>query len=239
MVKTREAGQTRWAALLAWGSFGLGLTLSAGCSHAPMASAPPADPILGVMVPPGLPQPVNTPKVEGAQVSPTPQAFNQGGVPATPASNPATLAGNSWQGSPLGRPLAIDDRGPPFFPGQLTSGNKTQQVPGNLAPNPTPKVERVPDITPPNQPVTPTSAWQTPQPVVQTAAAQPFSEDALAKQLRDRGVINQKRDTVPEGLRLTCYVSRGPDGGLLILEVTAADYASAVQAILQKLDTSK
>lgn len=251
MVKSRQAGQTRWArrwvSRLAWGSLGLALTLASGCSSTPVASAPPADPLFGVMVPPGMPQPASAPKAADASAPTTPQAFNQGGVPTVPASMPssntATLAGTSWQG-PLGRPLQIDDKGPPFLPGSLTSGSKTQQVPATpavLGPNPNPKVEQVPDITPPVQPVTPTSSWQAPnQPAVQTAATpQPASAAALSKQLEDRGVINQKQDTAPEGVRLTCYVSRGPGAGLRILEVTAADYTSAAQAILRQLDTTR
>jgi hypothetical protein len=253
MVKTRQAGQTRgarrWVSLLAWSSFGLGMTLAAGCSSTPVTSGPPPDPLFGVLVPPGMPQPTNTPKASDSSMPTTPQASNQGGVPATPASlsssNTATLAGASWQG-PLGRPLKMDDNnssGPPFLPGQLTGRSKTQQVPGVLGPNPNPKVEQVPDIAPAVQPVTPTSSWQTPQmtqPAVQTAnAVQPPSTEALSKQLQDRGVINQKQDVAPEGVRLTCYVSRGPGAGLRILEVTAADYASAAQAILKQLDATR
>src|SRR5436309_2711184 len=98
MAKTREAGQTRGArrgiSLLAWGSLCLGMTLASGCSSTPIASAPPHDPLHGVLVPPGgLPQPTNTPKVDATSVPPAPQAFNQGGVQAVPASmassNPA------------------------------------------------------------------------------------------------------------------------------------------------------
>jgi hypothetical protein len=247
MVKTRQVGQIRsalrWLSLFGWGSIGLGLTLTTGCSSTPMASGPAADPLHGVLVPPGLPQPTNTPKVDAGGIPPAPQAYNQGGVQAFPASmsssNPATLAGTSWQG-PLGRPLAIDDgagTGPPFLPGQVS---RTQPLPGVLGANPNPKVERVPDITPPAQPVTPTASWQTnPAPIQPTAGVQPASDDALAKQLQDAGVINQKQDTVAEGLRLTCYVSRGPGEGLRIIEVTAADYAAAAQAILQQLNASR
>jgi hypothetical protein len=197
-----------------------------------MASAPPADPLHGVMVPPGLPPPSGAPKADAGTVTPVPQASNTGGAPALPpsfaSSNPATLAGTTGQ-SPLGRPLAIDDNhgGPPFLP-----VNRTAQAPGALGANPTPKVERVPDATPT------TGSVQTNQPDVQPVSAnQPTGDDALSKQLEDRGVINQKQEPVPEGVRLTCYVSRGPGLGLRIVEITAADYAAAAQAILQQLAT--
>jgi len=215
-----------------------------------MASGPPPDPLYGVMVPPGAPQPTNTPKADGASVPQRPQAWNNpGGVPAIPASlsstNPATLAGTSGQG-PLGRPTPIADNnssGPSFLPGQSTLGSKTQQVPEMLGPNPNPRVEQVPDIKPASQPVTPASSWQTPQPdqpAVQSAAAVlPASAEILSKRLQERGVLDQKQEAVPEGVRLTCYLPRGPDGKLPILEVTAADYATAAQAILQKLDASR
>src|SRR5262249_53980572 len=162
-------------------------------------------PLHGVMVPPGLPQPASGPKADATSVSPVPQASNAGGAPALPtsfaSSNPATLAGTTGQ-SPLGRPLAFDDNhaGPPFLP-----VNRTAQAPGALGANSNPKVERVPDAAPP------TGSVQPGQPVVQPVSAnQPSSDDALRKQLEDRAVINQKQERVPEGVRLTCYVSRGP-----------------------------
>jgi hypothetical protein len=226
------------------------MTVATGCSSTPMASGPPPDPLFGVMVPPGLPQPTNTPKADGASVPQRPQAWNNpGGVPAIPASlsstNTATLAGTSSQGS-LGRPTPIADHnssGPPLLPGQATLGSRTQQVPDMLGPNPNPKVEQVPDIKPVNEPVTPAGSWQTPhpnQPAVQGASAVvPTSAEILSKRLQERGVLDQKQEAVPEGARLTCYLSRGPAGGLRILEVAAADYASAAQAILQQLDNSR
>ena len=230
----------RWLSLLGWGSIGLSLTLASGCSSAPIASGPPADPLHGVLVPPGLPQPTNTPRADAGGFPPAPQAYNQGGAQTFPASlsssNPATLAATSWQG-PLGRPLAIDDgnsTGPPFFPGQVS------RTPGPLGANPNPKVERVPDIAPPTQPVQPTGSWQSnPAPLQPTAGAQPANDEVLARQLQDAGVINQRQDTVPEGVRLTCYVSRGPGAGLRILEVTASDFAGAAQAILQQINGSR
>jgi hypothetical protein len=221
-----------------------------------MASGPPPDPLYGVMVPPGMPQPTNTPKADGASVPQRPQAWNNpGGVPAIPASlsstNPATLAGMSGQGS-LGRPTPIADHnssGPPLVPGQATL-SRTRQVPDMLGPNPNPKVEQVPDIKPANEPVTPAGSWQTApsfpssslgtRPAVQSAAAVlPTSAEILSKRLQERGVLDQKQEAVPEGVRLTCYLSRGPAGGLRVLEVAAADYATAAQAILQQLDNSR
>ena len=249
MVNLRQAGQRRWLSLLAYGSFGLATALTTGCSATPVATGPPPDPLYGVLVPPGMPQPTNTPKVEATPTTPTPQAYNPGSVPAFQASmnssNPATLAATNWQG-PLGRPLAIDDNnsfGPPFLPGQSTLGNRTQQVPGNpgfVAPNPNPKVESVPDLNPVNQSVTPTNSWQSNQPIVQTGTTtQPTNAELLSKRLQERGVLDQKQELTSEGLHLTCYVSRGPGGGLRILEVTAADFATAAQAILQQLETGR
>jgi hypothetical protein len=214
--------------LLAWGSLGLGMTLATGCSSTPMASAPPPDPLNGIMVPPGLPQPASAPKADAGAVAPAPQASNIGGVPALPtsfsSSNPATLAGQS-------RPLEIPNdpgTGPPFLPGGV---NRIVQAPSVVGPNASPKVERVPDITPP------TGSVLTNQTVQPASANQLTGDDALKKQLEDRGVINQKQECVPEGVRLTCYVSRGEGLPLRIAEVIAADYAAAAQAILQQLPT--
>ena len=62
------------------------------------------------------------------------------------------------------------------------------------------------------------------------------ADDQAVKTLQSRGVLQQKVDTVPEGVRLTCYIPRGPEGGLRALEVTAADYISAAQTMLQQLE---
>ncbi|MBI3823508.1 MAG: hypothetical protein HY289_12635 [Planctomycetes bacterium] len=243
MAKARQAGQSRragrWLALAAAGT----LSLAAGCSHTPHAQAPPLppDPLL---VPPQV-QPI-----PGAQptTAAQPQAFQPNGVPALPASltatNTATLAGASWQG-PNARPLKIDDNnstGPSFLPGAFNPGTSTQQVPGYLPPNANPKVEAIPDVNKPaDPPVTPTGSWQTPNaaPVTQPATVALSAAELLAKQLKDRGVIDQKQDVGPDGVRLTCYVLQGPGGGYRILEVTAVDYAAAAQAILQQLDVPR
>ena len=249
MAKKQQTGQDlparRLVKVLAWGLFGLGSTLVIGCSSAPIASAPQNhDPLHGVLAPPGIPQPTNSPKASNTSATSSNQ---QWGTPGDNSStNNATLAGMSGL-TPLGRPLPIDDNGRPLAPGQLTGGSA-----GLPGPNSAPKVEQVPDARPAVPTVMPTSSWQTPpsaQPAVQSipsASAQlavqsipSASAESYSKQLQDRGVLNQKQEVIAEGLHLTCYVSAGPAGGLRILEVTAADYASAAQAILRQLDGSR
>jgi hypothetical protein len=255
MTKRQQAGQTRWGRWRSFflaGSLGLTITLATGCSNTQHATAPPADPLFGVTNPPGMPLPTSA-----APAQQTSSLNNQGGVPALPTSNSstntATLAAGSWQG-PLGRPTPMDNNasGPPFFTPTPTPGSSTQQVPGSPAyvpPNPNPKVEVVPDIQPAN-PVTPTSSWQLPPAITPiptndakvqpAAAAQPANVEAdLSKQLQARGVVDQKRDVVPEGIKLTCYFAQEPSGRRPILEVTAADYPSAARAMLQELDKRK
>src|SRR5437879_762558 len=110
MAKVRQ-----WFSLLASTSFGL----MVGCSGGPTASNQPHDPLHGIMSPPGAPVPNSTPKANAS----TPLPPNSPGVAAVPTSfqstNPATLAGASWQ-RPLGQPTRIDDNnwtGPPFISG--------------------------------------------------------------------------------------------------------------------------
>ncbi|MBI2806329.1 MAG: hypothetical protein HYX68_15225 [Planctomycetes bacterium] len=241
MAKARQIGPTR----LVHG--GLALTVCAGmlaltgCSTTSAVGAPQGpDPLVGVMAPPSVPLPNLGPaKNPAAEVPAETQSFQRDDIPKS--TNPATLAGMSWTG-PLGRPLAIDDNysGPSFFP---ASNSRMHQSPeGFLPPNPKPKVEAVPDLNA-NQPkTTPIGAWQAPQngPIQAPPSINPAASDAaLSRQLQDRGVVNQKQTTVPEGLHLTCYISRGPQGGLRILEVTAADYATAAQAILRQLEAAR
>jgi hypothetical protein len=120
--------------------------------------------------------------------------------------------------------------GPPLLPGRSTLGNQPPTLP---APNPNPKVEQVPDATP-GKPLIPTASWQSNSP--SPPPVEPTRAEILLKQLQDRGVVNQKQDLVPEGIHLTCYITRGEGAGLRILEATAADYPSAAQAILQQLE---
>ena len=248
MATTRQAGQKRWRARLAFGSFALSMTIAAGCAQTPTTAQQSADPLHGVRTPPGTVVPPNNPPPATTAIPPQlpPQAQNTGGVPVLPTSwaspNTATLAGATAQSS-LGRPLAIDDKGsspPPFFP--ASNSQQAPVQPGYVAPNPNPKVEPIPDSQPAAKSanVTPVSSWQAPQstqPMVQTANAAPMAD--LAKQLKDRGVVNQSQDQTPEGLHLTCYVSRGASGGVRILEVTAADYNTAAQAILREIDAGR
>lgn len=202
----------------------LTLTPLVGCSNTPLTAQQNHDPLHGIRVPPGTqPQPGK---------GPTPQAMEPGGVPSLPtslsASNNATLATSSGQG-PWARKLAIDDQGRPYTPGQLTSGSRD---PNYLPPNPNPKVEPVPDINAPTK-VTPAGNWQPPSPV----AGGPSSDEMLFKHLQDRGILQQKQDTVPGGIRLTCYARSAT--GLRIYEATAADYPAAAQAILRQLDEAR
>lgn len=254
MAKNCETGQTarqwRWLWALMTGSLGLGVAFFTGCAQTPVVNAPqPADPLHGVLTPPGMPQPTSAPKVGW-----NPPPSQQFGDADSSSTNNATLASKTWQGSgPLGKPLAIDDSNKGQAPGQLTTGSKSQTE-GYLAPNPSPKIQPVPDANPANPPLTPTGSWQPAspnppiavpdapivKPVTQTVAnsAPAVNPDVLGKQLQDRGVINQKVDNVPAGVKLTCYVARVGGAGFRVLEATAVDYNSAAQAIIQQIDTA-
>jgi hypothetical protein len=252
MGTTRQTGQERrarrWRAMLGCGAFGLSVTIATGCSTtAPTTAQQSYDPLHGVRTPPGtLVPPTNPPSATASAAQPPAVATSPGGVPALPASlsatNTSALAGANSQ-SPLGQPFPINDPNarPPLLAGQTTTTANSQPAPGVPAPNPNPKVEPVPDAVPSAPPaVTPIANWQSPQsnqPAVQTAGAIPTPD--YAKQLRDRGVFNQKIDQVPDGVQLTCYVSRGPTGGVRILTVTAKDDASAAQAMLRELDQQR
>jgi len=216
----------------------------AGCSSTGTNVTQHHDPLLNRTPPSSIAAPA--PQTAGGPVTPVPSSSNPGQTSGVPtSSNPATLAGASWQ-PPLGRPLAINDNnstGPAFYAGQLTSTSRTPHGDAFLPPNPNPKVEPVPDVHAAPSKVAPTSNWGGPPTETPTVkpvnAMTPGSADGLYQQLKNRGVVDQKVDTTPEGLHLTCYVSRGPSGGLRILEVTAADYPAAAQAILKQLDAPR
>jgi hypothetical protein len=200
--------------------------VAAGCTPTQVTGVQqPADPLVGVMAPPGMPRPTTLPPTAPADSPASSPYSNSSQAPAS--SNPATLASLSGWTGPGGRPLAINDNP---NAGQLSSSKSGD---GYLPPNPHPRVERVPDVNPNPPTVTPTASWQTQS--RGTPAAPNSSDTVWVKQLQDRGVIDQKQDPAPEGLRLTCYVQRQA-GGVRILEVVAADYPAAAQAIIRQLD---
>jgi hypothetical protein len=227
MTKKAQTGQRIRSPLAV---LALGLALVGGCTSTPTASTQQHDPLHGVLTPPSIPQPNSAPKTPGQPTS-LPAHNNQSFAPiGSPlaSTNNATLAGMS--GSSLGRPLALDDQGRPL------PGNPAPVVP---AYNPNPKVERVPDVLPTPGQLAP-SSWQAPavakeaQPVKVNAS--PALNEQLTRRLQERGLVDQKIEQVPQGIHLTCYFSRGLEGGLRMLEVTAVDYATAAAAILRQLD---
>lgn len=258
MARLHQVGQRRTVgrlvSLATWGSFGLGGFLLTGCSHTPPVTnaAPPPDPLFGVVPPPPLPNgtPGATPTPNAQKPTPSqPQAYQPGMVPPIPTSlastNNASLAATSGL-TPFGR-LAMDDSAAPsrpVAPGQLTSDTRPQPfptTPSYIPPNANPKVQQVPDVTSSGQPITPTGSWEappSPPSAVLTVNGAQSNADMLSRRLQERGVVSQKQDPVPEGIRLTCYVSRGPAGGFRIYEVTAADYPTAAQAILQQIESA-
>lgn len=229
MAMTRQTGQLLMA-------LAVGLGCLNGCSHTPTATNQGHDPILGVYNPPSMPQPNSAPKTSAPTTALPPNpGFQQPGGELMSTNN-ATLAGMS--GNSLGRPLALDGRAQPT--GQLTSGSWAKpEQPANPGYNPNPRVEKVPDIEPTTAKSAPPS-WQgaaaaappPPAPVAVTPT------EALTQQLKERGVINQKVEALPNGVHLICYATRS-NGAPRILEATATDFAEAAQAILHQLDNTR
>lgn len=247
--KTGQKAKTIWRRLLTAGAaLGLALTTMAGCSTTPTTATQSNDPLYGSRTPPGTVVPPQTPPQPTAAIAPpgAPQANNNVGVApltsaAPGASNTANLAGTSWQ-SPLAPiPLNNTGNGPPFVPQTTSSSKSPPPDPNYVPPNDHPRVEPVPDAkTPgaPNAPIAPIPNWQAPAqtnpPIVRTANSVPVID--YAKQLQDRGVIDQKVEQVPNGVQLTCYGPRDAEGRPRISQVTAPDYARAAQAILNEFD---
>ena len=198
----------------------------AGCSvgQSNSTATAAADPLLGLF--PG-PDPAKPPAGATAQtaapVAPLP-------LTQSSATAPAVLAGQSG-----GRPLAIPDAATNGgVPAQLTAGPR--DAGWNLAPNPHPKVVPVPrdNGTPASPNVQRTGSWATPG----APAAAP-TKDQVQAQLKQRGVVGEKVDLVPNGLRMTCYVARSDNSSAFrVHEVVAPDYVAAAQAILRQLGAS-
>jgi hypothetical protein len=217
----------RWFMMLA--AIMLSAPILTGCSSTPTTAQHHVDPLLGHCTPPGQPPlPNSAPKTVNTAIPAPPQT---GGIPPLPnnstASNPAALAGQSGIQVSLAKPLAIDDQA--RTPGQTTA---RLQPSGYIPPNSNPKVEAVPDLNA----ATSTGSWQLPPSNTPPALPTLAPADALRQQLQARGVLNEKVDSIPEGIRLTCYLRRNDGQGLRMLEVAATDYATAAQAILRQLE---
>ena len=225
MTQKRDSGQKIRSPLAV---LALGVALVNGCSTTPTASTHQPDPLHGNFTPPSIPLPNSAPKTPGQPTSLPP--YNQQSI--APIGSPLSSTNNATlaAGSSLGLPRAIDDQG------KVVPGNQAPVVP---AYNPSPKVERVPDIVPTPNGLAP-STWQgpaaakEPQPVKVNAS--PAVNEQLTRALQERGMTDQKIDQVAGGVHLTCYFSRGPGGGLRMLEVTAVDYATAATAILRQFE---
>jgi hypothetical protein len=145
-------------------------------------------------------------------------------VPPIPAAQVSpTSAGLAAGPLPGARPLAINGSG------------GVQAVPASNSGSPQPIVVPVPRDTGPASPgVVPVSntTW-TPQPA-------PNSVEALQQQLKAHGVIWQKEDRLPEGVRFSAIVpSRTQPDATQVYEATGRDLPSAIEAVLQKMDGAR
>lgn len=183
------------------------------------------DPLKGEFGPRGVPPPK----------TPTPYKKTSAGLEAVPpipsansAGSTAALAGNT--GLKGGRPLWIGDGLARNDPARgMVAAN------GVALRRPEPIVQEVPLDGPRPGPVP-----NVVQPVGGTNTGPAPSYDQLQAQLRDRGVIFQKVDPVPEGVKVSCIVpNRANPMVNRCLEATARDYAAAVQALIQQVDQQR
>src|SRR5205814_1720477 len=108
------------------------------------------------------------------------------------------------------------------------------------APPGVPTVNIRPPEQPPIQPVPPPTHNPDLPPVPVTQSAPPPDSD-LAAALKARGVVYQQQSNVPGGVRFRCGVAPNPQDPtvLVVYEAVAADYRSAVIAVLNQIDKSR
>jgi hypothetical protein len=224
--KPRRSGKAR--TFLAWASLALG---AAGCSSPQVAQIEKSgDPLLGAN-----PGPLVNPTPAQAAAPPG-GASAQAGTPPLPPSGLSTNAALASQ-SPTAHSLAIGEP-----PGEGWQRN-IQGTPaaaataaGSATPVSQPKVLPVPKDTSvtasSSQSVRPAGSWASNTP--SSSAATPTAQD-LEKLLVSRGVMGHKEFDVPGGgVRLVCAVPAGTSNQ--IYDVTAADFAAAVQAVVRQID---
>jgi hypothetical protein len=212
--------------LLALAALGLGAGLTgAGCSTAHLTSNEKVgDPLLGP-APATLAQPV-----------PPPQTSSNSGNGLAPVPSSAGLSTNAALASqtPTAQALAIGNAsadswqrsGQGASPGAITAPTTPQ-----------PRVVPVPKDTGYSsstaQPIQPAGSWA-------ASSAPAPSAEQLDATLKAHGVIGHKQEAAPGGIHLVCAVANpsNPNANQ-IYEVTAADYAAAVQAIVRQIDAPR
>ena len=158
----------------------------------------------------------------------TPATKSQAGLPPIPTAqfspSPAALAAGPLPGA---RPLAIDG-----------SGGNNNIIPASVNGGGAAGAALRPIVVPVPRENTPSGLTVVPAagPAASAWASQaPTDPDAAVKeQLKARGVLYSKVDTLPDGVRLSVIVPKGSDA-TRVLEATGRDFNSAAQAILQKL----
>ena len=231
-AKPGKPGRTRKARqIIAWASLGLcaGLT-GTGCSMTSSMTAQAqekaGDPLLGPS-----PPPANLP----AQPAGNAEAWLAPILPSSGVATNATLASQT----PPPRSLAIGDAPPGgSWQRNIDGTSATSNVlKAPLTPASQPRVEPVPKdnsfTAAPGQQIQAAGSWAASSP---TPAAGPTLEQ-LKQALDARHVIGQQQENVPGGIHLRCVVTNpaNPTSNQ-IYETTAADYVTAVQAIVQQID---
>jgi hypothetical protein len=226
--KPRRTGKARL--ILTWASLGLcaGLT-GAGCSTTAQttAQATAGDPLLGPTPPPSTLPVQAAPANAEAWLAPIPPSSGVA-TNATLASQtppPRSLAigeappGGSWQRNIDGAPATSNVLKAPITPAS------------QIHVEPVPKDNSF--TAAPGQAIQPAGSWAVSSP---SPAAGPSLEQ-LKQALDVRHVIGQQQENVPGGIHLRCVVTNpaNPNANQ-IYETTAADYATAVQAIVQQID---
>lgn len=240
----------RGVCVFSWALLGL-----AGCSGMQQTTMQPkGDPLLGD-VKPGTPV---APIPAGTQASAT------SGIPPLPLQNDArsTAAVVNNTSLPGGKSLGIDNGGTGQATGwqrtNLGLGQPNSGTPGNSrtpAGTGTPKVAPVPSQPAPGRQVSnpttgtpgviPAGNWTTAPgspsgiPVIPAPPAGDSSalQASLEASLKSKGFVGARRVDTAEGVQFSGYVPN-PDrpGALRYLETTAPDYATALQALLNRIE---
>ena len=203
------------------------LCLTAGCQSTNESRTKTPDPLMGEKAP-VMPS-----------IGPTPPPQNRANmtVPPPPTST-ASKSITAMVVDPLsgGKAIGIPDPNAPAQTAGWVVKDKQPGGTGSGAGGPTVSI-RAPEIQPvppptynPNLPPNP---LVTPVPAVSDA-------DPLLTALKTRGMVYQQQDNVPGGVRFRCAVPSPQDPTVLErYEATAADYRSAVLAVLNQIDKSR
>jgi hypothetical protein len=233
-LRQGKRGQLRWQGLGLVGAAAVGLLIVSGCQSLNDSRAKPGgDPLFGEKA------------VDRPPIGPTPPPQNRAGMVPSPPTSTAAKSNTQalLESLPNGKaPLSIGDTNQQTTQTaagwQPKDGQPTVTVTGATGgPGVQIKTPEAVPIPPVSLPAINTLQPVPTVPVNPVAPSAANDTDQLLAQLKARGMVWNTQQPIAGGVRFSCGIASSQNPNAIeAYEATAADYRSAISAVLQKLN---